>query len=68
MYRCQHDHSAPEDAIHSLPHNQAGPGRHKCAICAYQKGYSDAVKRMKSIIEGQNTDLIGQLESLLNKF
>lgn len=29
---------APKVVIASLPKSQAGPGRHRCVICAYQKG------------------------------
>ncbi len=33
---CKHGNSAPLDIIRSLPNYQAGTGRHKCAICAYE--------------------------------
>ena len=26
-----------------LPANQSGKGRHKCAYCAYEAGYEDAI-------------------------
>ena len=29
-----------------LPANQSGKGRHKCAYCAYEAGYSDALAEM----------------------
>lgn len=37
--KCGHSQSAaPEAVIGGLPHSQAGKGRHKCAVCAYQHG------------------------------
>ena len=37
---CKHTgRRAPKDMIESLPESQAGPGRHKCAICAYHEGF-----------------------------
>lgn len=30
--------------IAELPMSQAGPGRHKCAICAYARGRADAFR------------------------
>lgn len=29
----------------NLPHDQGGFGRHKCAGCAYDKGYQEGLKR-----------------------
>ena len=29
--------------VDKLPESQAGAGRHKCAICAYESGYEDGV-------------------------
>lgn len=41
------DNRVPVDAIMvGLPANQSGKGRHKCAYCAYQAGYSDALAEM----------------------
>lgn len=31
--------SAPKEVIDGLPASQAGPGRHKCAVCAYDAGF-----------------------------
>lgn len=30
---------APPEVIRELHHSQAGDGRHKCAVCAWQQGY-----------------------------
>jgi ribosomal protein S14 len=30
---------APSEMLETLPESQAGPGRHKCAICAYHAGF-----------------------------
>lgn len=37
---CSHGADAPVVEMKNLPHNQAEPGRHKCAICAYFIGKS----------------------------
>lgn len=31
--------SASQEVVEKLPLSQAGPGRHKCAICAYHEGF-----------------------------
>jgi hypothetical protein len=33
---------APKADIDALPESQAGPGRHKCAVCAFQAGFDVA--------------------------
>jgi len=33
---------APQDVIENLPESQAGPGRHKCAVCAFHEGFQRA--------------------------
>ena len=30
----------PAELIDNLPESQAGPGRHKCAVCAFHEGLS----------------------------
>ena len=35
---CSHGSVAPIDMLEQLPASQAGAGRHKCVICAYQRG------------------------------
>jgi len=38
---------APTDIIDALPESQAGMGRHKCAVCAYNSGFG--VARAQSV-------------------
>jgi hypothetical protein len=38
----EHRHS---DRFRELPHDQGGHGRHKCAGCAYEKGYRQGLTR-----------------------
>lgn len=40
---CQKDHSNIQDIMESLPEDQGGAGRHKCAACAYERGYDDGI-------------------------
>jgi hypothetical protein len=48
MSECQDNHRF-WPSFESLPHDQGGHGRHKCAGCAYQKGFQDGEKREESI-------------------
>ena len=43
----------------SLPHDQGGVGRHRCAGCAYEKGLEDGLARKEKLDLG----LDGLLES-----
>ena len=36
---CNKNHSDLETIMSSLPTDQGGVGRHKCAACAYEEGY-----------------------------
>lgn len=36
---CNKDHSKLERKMLSLPTDQGGVGRHKCAACAYEAGF-----------------------------
>lgn len=36
---CNKDHSDIQSIMSQLPYDQGGRGRHKCAACAYEKGY-----------------------------
>lgn len=36
---CKRDHSAIQGIMATLPIDQGGKGRHKCAACAYEIGY-----------------------------
>lgn len=33
-----------DSLMNELPNNQSGNGRHKCAYCAYNRGYSDGAR------------------------
>ncbi len=44
MSDCKHQSYAPDSAIESLPPSQAGKGRHRCVVCAYEKGRRDGYK------------------------
>ena len=33
----------------SLPHDQSGAGRHRCAACAYEAGVADGLNRKEEI-------------------
>jgi hypothetical protein len=39
---CRHGRRAPTGMLENLPNSQAGPGRHKCVICAYFEGFAAA--------------------------
>lgn len=41
-----HRHDPMFDA---LPEDQGGAGRHRCAACAYEKGYADGLQRKEII-------------------
>lgn len=36
---CNKDHSQIQRIMATLPTDQGGVGRHKCAVCAYEAGY-----------------------------
>ena len=46
---CNKDHSNIQHIMCSLPFDQGGLGRHKCAACAYEKGYQDAFNHVETI-------------------
>lgn len=50
QYTCKHGSTAPEYVIRELPESQAGTGRHKCAICAFQNGLVDGINQGKSFV------------------
>lgn len=43
MRNCAHGSAAPIAVLERLPDSQAGAGRHKCVICAFQRGQQDAI-------------------------
>ena len=45
---CQSDHRY-WPTFESLPTDQGGAGRHKCAGCAYEAGFQDGLARKESI-------------------
>ena len=38
MASCAHGNAAPTSVLERLPPSQAGVGRHRCVICAFQRG------------------------------
>ena len=42
---CKHKHQAPRDLLNALPAAQAGTGRHKCVVCAYDAGVQDGIRQ-----------------------
>lgn len=41
---CTKDHSKIQSIMSTLPVDQGGVGRHKCAACAYEAGYAAGYK------------------------
>ena len=37
---CSKDHSTVQEIMNTLPTDQGGKGRHKCAACAYEHGFT----------------------------
>ena len=37
---CQQQRRGSTEVMDALPESQAGPGRHKCCICAYHAGFA----------------------------
>ena len=46
---CKKDHSRIQSIMEHLPIDQGGGGRHKCAACAYEKGYQDGLNHIEQI-------------------
>ncbi len=42
MPTCAHGNAAPTAVVEQLPPSQAGAGRHKCVVCAFQRGQDRA--------------------------
>lgn len=53
---CNRDHSSIQDIMKNLPINQGGRGRHKCAACAYEKGYELGKKLAEHFDVGEILD------------
>lgn len=45
---CQKEHRY-DQKFNTLPHDQGGAGRHRCAACAYEKGYNDGLQRKENL-------------------
>lgn len=48
---CKEEHSEIQALLALLPNSQGGPGRHKCAACAFEEGYSDGMKGIKREVD-----------------
>ena len=53
---CKKDHSAIQNIMSTLPVDQGGKGRHKCAACAYEQGYRDGMALREQIDLGAILD------------
>ncbi len=53
---CQKDHSAIQNIMLTLPEDQGGRGRHKCAACAYEEGYKLGYQMSEHFDIGQIID------------
>lgn len=56
---CNEDHSEVQNKMTTLPTDQGGDGRHKCAACAYEKGFDAGYHLVESI---NLNDLLNSLE------
>jgi hypothetical protein len=48
---CKHQRQAPREVLDRLPDSQAGTGRHKCAVCAYEAGIQEGLRRAVRALE-----------------
>ncbi len=46
---CKKEHSKIQQIMSKLPIDQGGIGRHKCAACAYEKGFIDGRNHKEKI-------------------
>jgi hypothetical protein len=44
METCSHNSDAPISILENLPYSQAGAGRHKCPVCAYNAGLRKGIE------------------------
>ena len=56
---CQKNHSNIQSIMANLPYDQGGRGRHKCAACAYEKGYELGLQMTEDF---SIADVLDQLE------
>jgi hypothetical protein len=66
MARCIQAHRFTS-AFQSLPESQGGPGRHKCAACAYGKGYQDGFQLKENLVLDLHTLPESQAGSVRHK-
>lgn len=45
---CEKNHRYDPE-YNNLPVDQGGAGRHRCAACAYEKGYEDGINRKEKL-------------------
>lgn len=45
---CEHSHRY-DSKFDALPDDQGGAGRHRCAGCAYERGYADGLERKERV-------------------
>lgn len=55
---CKKEHENVQSIMEELSLDQGGVGRHKCAACAYERGYQDGLQRK------ENIDLTSVIDSL----
>lgn len=48
---CTKEHHELQGIMSKLPISQGGPGRHKCAACAFEEGYSDGITGVKRNVD-----------------
>ena len=48
---CKKEHSDIQNLLAMLPNSQGGPGRHKCAACAFEEGYTDGMNGVKREVD-----------------
>lgn len=70
---CTHDHSGDLDVrqLAALPESQSGPGRHKCAACAFVLGVREGIaaerRRQESAKRGVTTEDVDRELDAVNK-
>lgn len=55
---CKHASTAPADLLKRLSESQGGPGRHKCGVCAYSRGFELAGSRRFKSLKDYNSQKI----------
>jgi hypothetical protein len=58
---CKHGKSAPSKVVDDLPVYQGSAARHKCPICAYEKGFEDGLKSKPPTIPPGSTTIMPPL-------